>query len=493
MPAPIDPPGSPDGTPLYRQLAERLTTAITSGALTVGDKLPSVRQAAREQSLSVSTVVQAYRQLEDARLIEARPKSGYFVAPLRRRLAEPETSAPPTESMPVDISSMIERLMQLVGDPSYISFGAACPAAELFAEEKLRRAFSQAALRHRAQLTQYPLVPGDDSLRRAVARRALAWGCTLDPRDIVLTNGCNDAVGLCLQAVTKPGDIVALESPTSFGFLQVLEALHLRALEIPTHPRHGLSVEALAFALQTQPVRAVMAVPTLGNPLGASMPLAERKRLAQLLAVHQVPLIEDAIYNDLAEREEHRRAVKSFDSEGLVMLCSSFSKTVAPGLRVGWVEAGRWTVPLRRIKTALSGGHTSLTELAMADLLTQPGHEPHLRRLRQTIARRVDEARALVADSFPRGTRVTDPPGGLMLWLELPEGSDSVALFRACLEERIVFAPGTLFSASERYRHCLRLSVGGTWTEVQQRALRRIGALAQQLLPRSEARLVLAA
>ncbi|HSW07267.1 PLP-dependent aminotransferase family protein [Aquabacterium sp.] len=477
--------------PLYLKLADRLSAAIASGALVPGGRLPSVRQCAREQSVSVSTVVQAYRHLEDARLIEARPKSGYFVAaaPLRK-LQEPDTSAPPTESVAVDIGSLSERVMQLAVDPAYISFGAACPAPELFPQERLRRAFSRAALRHRAQLCQYPLVPGEDSLRRAVARRALAMGCTLDPRDIVLTNGCNDAVGLCLQAVTKPGDIVALESPTSFGFLQVLEALHLRALEIPTHPRHGLSVDALSLALSTQPVRAVLAVPTLANPIGASMPLAERKRLAQLLAQHQVPLIEDAIYNDLAERDEHRRAVKSFDTEGLVMLCSSFSKTVAPGLRVGWVEAGRWTTPLRRLKTALSGGHTSITELVMADLLMQRGYEPQLRRLRQVLARHVDEARGLIGESFPRGTRVTDPQGGMMLWVELPPALDSLALFKACLDERIVIAPGTMFSATDRYRHCIRLSVGGPWGDVQRQALRRVGQLAQVLL---RARLPLAA
>ncbi len=465
--------------PLYLQLADRLAGAIRTGALGAGDRLPSVRQCAREQSLSVSTVLQAYRHLEDGRVIEARPRSGYFVAaPQRRLLPEPEPSTPPADSLAVDIATLAERVMQAAADPTLISFGAACPAADFFPEERVRRALSQATLRHRAVLCQYPQVPGDEQLRRAIARRALAFGCTLDPRDIVLTSGTTESVGLCLQTVTRPGDTVALESPTSFGFLQVLQALHLRALEIPTHPRHGLSVDALELALRTQPVRALLAVPTLSNPLGASMPLAERRRLAQLLARHQVPLIEDAIYNDLAERDEHRRAVKGFDADGLVMLCSSFSKTVAPGLRVGWVDAGRYTPQLRRLKAALSGGHSTVTEIAMADLLTQPGYEPQLRRMRQAIARRVDDARRQIADSFPRGTRITDPPGGIMLWLELPAAVDSLALYKACLDERICIAPGTMFSATDRYRHCIRLSVGGPGDEAQSRALRRIGQIA---------------
>ncbi|WP_395699494.1 PLP-dependent aminotransferase family protein [Aquabacterium sp.] len=471
---------SPATDPLYLQLSDRIAAAIRRGTLAPGDRLPSVRQCAREQSLSVSTVLQAYHHLEDARLIEARPKSGYFVAAAARRLAEPELSAPPADSLAVDVATLAERVMQSASDPQIVSLGAACPEAGLFSQDKLRRALSQATLRHRAQLCQYPQVPGEDALRRAIARRALPLGCTLDPREIVLTNGCTEAVALCLQTVTQPGDIVALESPTSFGFLQILEALHLRALEIPTHPRHGLSVEALAFALQTQAVRALVAVPTLSNPLGASMPLAERRRLAQLLAEHQIPLIEDAIYNDLAERDEHRRTVKSFDTEGLVMLCSSFSKTLAPGLRSGWVEAGRFGAPLRRLKAALAGGHTSVTELALADLLQQPGYEPGLRRLRQAVSHRVAEARGLIAEAFPRGTRVTNPPGGIMLWVELPQEIDSLALYKACLDEHICIAPGTMFSATDRYRHFIRLSVG-RWTDAERRALLRIGEIAHTM------------
>ncbi len=475
QPAPQADAGS--AAPLYQQLTERLTDAIRSGALRPGSRLTSVRQAARDHQVSVATVLLAYRQLEDAQLVRAVPKSGYFVASSPRALLEPATSAPPPDALAVDVSSLSERVLQLAADPQVVSFGTACPAPDMYPQERIRRALSQATLRQRALLVKYPLVPGEDALRGAIARRALGMGCTLDPRDIVITNGCNESVRLCLQAVTKPGDTVALESPTSFGFLQILEALHLKALEIPTHPRHGLSVDALDLALQTQPVRALLAVPTLQNPLGASMPLAERRRLAQLLARHQVPLIEDVIYNDLAERDEHRRAVKAFDTDGLVMLCGSHSKTVAPGLRIGWLEAGRFGTPVRRLKAALSGANTPVVEMAMADLLTQPGYEPHLRRLRQAIAPRIAEARALIAEHFPRGTRVTDPQGGIMLWVELPTSVDSLLVFKACLDEGICVAPGTMFSATDRYRHCLRISVGSGWGDAQRLALRRVGVM----------------
>ncbi len=483
---------APDAT-LYLQIAEHIARSIRSGTLSKGERIPSVRELARQQGVSHSTVVQAYRSLEDARLVEARPRSGYFVASRPVKLPEPEATVPPSRSLPVDVSSLGAQVMQLAVDPAFISFGAACPSGELFSEDRVRRAVSRAAQRHRASLTRYPIGPGNETLRRAIARHCIALGCQLDPRDLVVTNGCLEAISLCLRAVTQPGDVVALESPSYFGFLEILESMHLRALEIPTHPRTGLSLDALQLAFDTQPIKAVLAVPTLSNPLGSCMPAAERKRLAQMVARHNVPLIEDVLYNDLAEQDDKRRAVKAYDTTGHVMMCGSFSKTVAPGIRLGWVEAGRWGAQVRRLKAVHAGAHTELLELAMADLLTQPGHESQYRQLRSTVAARVDQARDLIAEHFPKGTRVTDPAGGFILWVELPETIDSMHLFQACLAEKICFAPGTMFSATDRYRHCIRLGVGGQWDRAQRDALARIGALASLLQkaarpPRSEAR-----
>lgn len=468
---------------LYLQIADHIARSIRAGTLARGERIPSVRELARQQGVSMSTVLQAYRLLEDQRLVEARPRSGYFVSAVRTpRPPEPDTSLPPAVSQAVDVSSLGAQVMALAMDPSYISFGAACPSGELFAEERVRRAVARAAQRYRRSLCRYPSTGGHEALRRAIARHALGMGCQLDPRELLVTNSCLESISLCLRAVTQPGDVVALESPSYYGFLEILESLNLRALEIPTHPRHGISLDALQLAFDTQPVKAVLAVPTLSNPVGASLPLAERKRLAAMVAAKGIPLIEDVLYNDLAEQDDKRRAVKAFDSTGHVMICGSFSKTVAPGIRLGWLDAGRWGAQVRRLKAVHSGGHTELLELAMADLLTQPGNESGYRQLRSTIAARVDEARGLIAESFPRGTRVTDPAGGYILWVELPTAIDSVALFRACLAEKICIAPGTMFSATDRYRHCIRLGVGGRWDDAQRDGLRRVGAMARNML-----------
>jgi DNA-binding transcriptional MocR family regulator len=470
---------------LYAQIADSLANAIRSGALRRGERMPSVRRVARERNVSLATATQAYRALEDARLVEARPRSGYFVAARPSPIAEPQASQPPLTAQAVDRSTLAAQVLRLAEDPSVISFGAACPGAELFDADRLRRAVARTAARQRHTLARYAQPPGHDEARRAVARHALRLGCMLDPARLLLTHGCLESIALCLRAVTQPGDVVALESPTYFGFLEILEQLQLKALEIPTDPRHGLSVDALQLALDTQPVKAVVVVPTLSNPVGATMPLAERRRLAELAAACGLPVIEDAIYHDFAGDHERARAVRSFDTSGHVMLCSSFSKTLAPGLRLGWVDAGRWHARVQRLKATTSGGQSGVVELAIAELLSQPGLEAGLRSLRQRVAQRLDEARELIAASFPAGTRATAPSGGFILWVELPPGLDSMRLYEACLDERIVVAPGTLFSATERYRHCIRLGVGGAWDAAAHRALRRVGEIATDLAQRA--------
>ncbi len=268
---------------LYLQIARTLATSIRTGVLARGERLPSLRDLAAQHGVSLSTAVQAYRALEDMRLVETRPRSGFFVAARPPRPPVPEATQPPADSREVDIDALAAHTLRFAHEEGYISFGAAGPSDELFSVERIRRTVMRAAQRHRAVLCEYALGSGHETLRRAIARYALRLGCQLQPRDIVATNSCLESITLCLRAVTRPGDIVALESPTYFGFLEILQSLHLRALEIPTHPRDGLSLDALELALATQPVKALLISPTLSNPLGGSLPTPERKRLARMV------------------------------------------------------------------------------------------------------------------------------------------------------------------------------------------------------------------
>ena len=474
--------------PLYQQIAQTLAQLIHSGAFKVGQRLPSVRATALAQGVSISTAMQAYRQLEEQGLVQARPKAGYFVR-RAQRIAQPGLSTPPQRSFLLERQSRSEAFAMLHQPGDRATFGGFTPqSSELFDEDRLRVAIGRASRVHRHSLTEYNKADaGRPALRQAVAQRALQLGCALDASDIVITASCTQAVSLCLRAVTQPGDVVALESPTFFGYLDLIESLGLRVLEIPTHPATGLSLPALELALDTQPVKAVLAAPTLSNPLGSVMPLAAKQRLVRLLAQRRVPLIEDVVFNDLLSGDKRRKAAKSWDTEGNVMICGSFAKTLTPGIRLGWVEAGRWRDAVATHKRLQGAATNVVLEEALADLLTQGSYEAHLRRLTASMRQRRHEARHLIAHHFPPGTRVSNPPSGDTLWLELHPAIASMDLFKRCASEGITFGPGELFTATDRYRNCLRLNFSGPWNAITMQALARIGEIARQMLERPAA------
>ena len=453
--------------PLYAQIGQRLAQMIDGQVFRAGQRLPSVRELATQNGVSVSTAVQAFHWLEERHLVNARPKAGYFVAPRSKGPALPATSRPPRHSLAVsrvsrsELIAAVQPLDDSAGVPpsALISFGGACPRdPQFFDMDRVRIAVTRAARVHRRSLIEYTDTAGTPALRTAIAQRALHLGCTLRAEDIITTASCTQALGLDL-----------------------IESLGLRVLEIPTHAKQGMSLAALQLALDTQPVKAVLSVPTLSNPLGSVMKLSDKRALVQMLAARQVPLIEDVVFNDLLAADERRRAAKSFDTEGGVMVCGSFAKTVASGLRLGWVEAGRWKAAVTTLKRVQGAATNIVLEQALADLLTQGGYEARMRRLAGLMRERLTEARRLVSGSFPRGSRISDPQAGYTLWVELPGDLDAMALYRLCLAEGLLFGPGALFTATGRFRHCLRLSFAGTWGDAERRGLLRIGELARQM------------
>lgn len=473
----------PVSQPLYLQVASRLAALINSGTFQSGQRLPSVRDIAAQEGVSISTAMQAFRWLEDKGLAQAKPKAGYFVRHARQRIALPLTGQPPAHSVAVNRSSRIDVIRRDGDFVTDVDLGGYSPVqSELFDENRLRVALARAVRVHRRSLVAYDNEAGVQALQNAVAQRALHLGCSLRGDDITITSGCIHAISLCLMAVTRPGDVVALESPTFFGFLDLLNAMNLRVVEIPSHPRTGLSLPALQFALDTQSVKAVLAVPTLSNPLGAIMSLRNKKALVNLLAQYKVPLIEDVAFNDLLASDERRRAAKAFDQDAGVMVCGSFSKTLTPGIRLGWVEAGRWKDRVATLKNVQGASTNVVLEYALADLLTQSAYESQMRRLSASMKVRLNEARRLVSEHFPKGTRVSHPPAGYTLWVELPLALDSMLLFESAIREGIKFGPGPLFSATDRYSHCLRLSFSGAWGDKQKNAVRRLGRMAQDQL-----------
>jgi DNA-binding transcriptional MocR family regulator len=462
---------------LYEAVADSISGMIASGTLRPGERVPSVRRLSTQRRVSISTVLKAYEVLETRGMIEARPNAGYYVRHRAPFAEEPFTSQPPPAPQLVGISALVQEVLD-ARKPGVVSFGAACPSHELMPTRKLQRVLSSVARRRPTSLTQYVLPPGNEELRRQIARHALDFGCNLAAKDIIVTNGAMEAMNLCVRAVAKPGDTIALESPTYFGLLQICESLGIKALEIPTHPREGISLDAMEFALERSKVAAVALMANAQNPLGFTMPDENKKRLARMLDKHRVPLIEDDVYGDIYYGERRPLPVKAFDRSGNVMLCSSFTKTVAPGFRLGWVAPGRWHAQVQMLKFINSVGSPEALQLTVAEFLSNGGYERQLRSLRKAFREQVAHVCAAVSEYFPAGTRITRPAGGFIIWVELPEGSDSVGLFRQAMKHNISFGPGVLFSASDRYRNCMRMGCAEPWSPRTEQAIAALGRLA---------------
>lgn len=470
---------------LYESVATEISTLIHSGTLGPGERVPSVRRLSRQKRVSISTVLQAYQVLENRGLIEARPQSGYYVRTPLRSAAEPAVSKPPRTPQLVGVHALVSRVLDDALQPELVQFGAAVPGAELVPTANLQRIVSGIARRQPRCMATYGLPPGREELRRQVALHARDWGVNLTAGEIIITNGCIEAVNLCLRAVAKPGDVIALESPTYFGLLQIIESFGMKALEVPTHPRSGISLEALEVAIEREKVKACVLMPNVSNPLGSTMPEQNKKRLVRLLDRHDIPLIEDSVYSALHFSATPPFAAKAYDRKGSVMLCSSFTKTLAPGLRVGWVAPGRYYPQVQMLKFISSVGVSDLLQLTIAELLENGGYGRLLRVLRRTYVNQVELVKHAVCRYFPPETKVTRPSGGFVLWVEMPERVDSIELYRQALKARIGIAPGSMFSASNRYRNCMRVNCGMPWSDRVERALARLGALAHELLEES--------
>ena len=472
---------SQDGN-LYEQVADRIRSLILEGTLQPGDRLPSVRKLREQLSVSISTVLEAYRLLEDQGLIEARPQSGYFVKRLLLvRPDEPNQSVLPKPNFPVEVS-LAFRVSSTMRNPDNVQLGAAIPGLELLPISALNRLMSQVVRTHPDLSHSYHLPKGCEQLRHEVAKRLMNVGCSVTPEEVVITNGASEAIYLSLRAVTRPGDTVAIESPTYYGFLETLETLHLKALELPTHPQEGVSLEHLESALQERKIAACVLVSNFSNPLGSCMSDVKKKQLVALLNQYDLPLIEDDIYGDLYFEGTRPKAVKAFDTEGRILYCASASKTLSPGLRVGWSVAGRYRVKIEQLKMSMNWMTALAPQLTVAAFLANGGYDRHLRQLRRAYQAQITRMTQAICEYFPAETKVSRPTGGYVLWLQLPDEFDVMALYEEALEHNISIAPGIMFSPTNNYGNCLRLTAGIPWTEAIDQAMQKLGYLIKRQL-----------
>ena len=466
------------GSHRYEQLANLIVDMIDNGTFAPGMRLPSVRAISTEHGISVTTVLQAYRWLEDRGVLVARPQSGFYVAARQGgALALPSASRLRSKASTVSISGAVAALLEHASNSALVPLGCAVPDATLLKSHKLDLALSHAARQHGARYNVYGTPRGDLRLRQEISRRALRIGHALSPDDVVITSGCTEALILALTSVAKAGDTIAVESPTYFGLLHTLEVLGLKALELPTDPTCGVQVDALARVLDTEPVAACLLSSSFSNPLGSLMPEAQKREVLTLLSRHGVPLIEDDVYGEIHFTRERPKPFIALDGGANTIYCGSFSKSLAPGYRIGWIIPGAFAQQVLDRKLAFSLCSPVLPQVAFAEFLASGAFDAHLRRLRRILEENLRRMTRTVEASFPVETRVSRPDGGFALWVELPKGFDSRALFDAALEHGICFAPGDVFSAGRRFRNCLRLSAGSAWSERIEKGVRRLGEL----------------
>jgi len=470
--------------PLYEEVAGKIDYLIEQGTLRPGDRVPSIRKLSKQLQVSINTVKEAYNLLEDRCLLEARPQSGYYV---RARLpglpAEPVVDPPAINPADVNLSNVYRYVMRDLLDTKLLQLGLAVPNPELLPIEKLNRMLARETRRFPMQAVSYDLPPGNSRLRKQIARRLMLSGCTLSPDQIVITSGCVEAVVLALRALCKPGDTVAIESPVYFNFLQMIQDLGLKALEIPVSPSGGISLEALEYALarNAEQVKACIVISNFNNPLGSSLSKSDKERLVRMLEEYDIPLIEDDIYGDLSFSDERPSVAKAFDKSGNVLLCSSFSKTIAPGYRVGWIAPGRYQEQIERGKMLVNVASSSPPQLAIAELLANGGYEHHLRTVRRAYAKQVAQMAEAIGRVFPEGTRVSRPQGGFVLWVEMPTAVDSLVLYEDAKKNGIAIAPGPIFSVEGKYRNCLRINAA-CWNAAVEVAIETLGRLAAEQL-----------
>lgn len=467
---------------LYCQVIDLVSENIDSGTLKPGDRLPSLRKMSQAAGVSIPTVRQAYIELERQRRIESRPQSGFYVRPQagnRLVRAAPSSSGQPST---MKCRSLMERVYDGINDPGLVPLGIANPCMAKPAAKALHRAMKRVMARAEERAIGYASTLGEPALRRQIAWHYLdTIGAQVDPDHIAITNGGQEALLLALQAVAKAGDVIAVETPTYHGLLELIDSLGMLAVEVETCPEEGVTLSELRRTLEQHGVKVCMFATTLGNPLGVTMPERDRRRLVDLLDEYEVTLIEDDVYGDL-RFDGTRPAPAQFQrASERIITCGSFSKTAAPGYRMGWVVAPQHIDQIARLKRAFSCSSGLLQQLTLADFLATGDYARHLKALRPILKTNADRMSALVAEHFPATTRTSRPAGASVLWLELPGQVDAVQLFDDAIAAGISIAPGAIFSPSERYSNFIRLSFGHPWSERTEDAMRWLGKRATEL------------
>ena len=462
----------------YEKVEKRIMGMISQGMLNPGEKLPSLRSVSRNMGFSLTTVIQAYAELEKKGVIQSRERSGFFVHPDLSPLDKPDKgeafNANPTS---VNLSSRIQAVLDMVGRHNVLPFGVACPSEAVLPGKKLATIMGRVCREFPARSMEYETITGSAELKTQLAMRCMESGMQTGPGDLIITSGALEGISIALRALTRPGDNVIVQSPTYYCFLQLLEVLKLRAIEVPSCPESGISPNDVAQALSRFNISAAVLCPTYNNPDGSLTTESAKREITRMMAQRNIPLIEDDVYGEVSFTQPRPRTCKNFDQDKNVILCSSFSKTLAPGYRIGWMLPGKYFDRCLEVKATTNVCTATPPQLALAEALKSGLYDQHIKRYLKVIADQMQTIRYSVGRYFPEGTRATSPSGGLALWLELDRSVHGRKVFEKALEQNVGIVPGFLFSPSDRFTNFIRLTVTGRWDREMEEGIKVLGEI----------------
>ncbi len=460
----------------YQVLSKQLTQGIKSGRWKSGERLPSVRELCLSQSLSKATVLHALHQLEAEGLLEARPKSGYFVKAAKQhkqRPPQPSLSKPTPQS--VNVPTLFRDIMKHSAAFDILPGAGGNEASSHIIE--LNRHISRAMRNHPENKAMYYNEPaGDLALRSQITERYRQFDLSINPDQFCITSGCQNALFLALMTTCKPGDNVIVESPAFYGVLQLLEQLQLNVIEVPASAETGLDINAFESTLKTWQVTACVVTPAFATPTGATIPDQNKARLMTLADHYDIAVIEDDIYGDLFFGTRPT-PLKALDSQERVILCSSFSKALSRDLRIGWISGGRWHEKITQLKLVTHLASSQSLQQGLASFMAEGCYRRHLGHYRQRLKQQRDQLVGVIRDYWPNSTLFSVPEGGLALWLEMDSSLNMQAAYLRALEKSIILTPGSLFSATGQYQNYLRLSFTHPITGARKKALQTLAAI----------------
>jgi DNA-binding transcriptional MocR family regulator len=460
---------------LYKKIADDIAQHIKKGTWKRGDKVPSIRKVTELYDISFSTALKAYYELEKNFFIEARPQSGYYVCFSASRLRHVVQTKKADGEITLD--SIIQNVYDNLNRKDLINLSMGVPSDELLPIAKLNKAMSTALRKMDGSGTSYDSVSGNKKLRSLIAKRSITWGGHLSEEEVVLTNGCINAVAYALMATTEKGDTIAVQSPTYFGLLQLAESLGLNVIELPNNDNNEFDIDAWKALIKKNVVKALLLISNFSNPLGTCISDTHKKELVQLAELYTIPIIEDDLYGELFFGDKRPSACKTFDQTGIVLWCSSVSKTLAPGYRVGWIAPGRFLQKVQKIKLFQSMATTAITQEAIAFFWETNRYENHLIKMRKLLYQNSIQFIKSIRENFPENCKVTSPSGGLALWVELDKEIDGLELYGDALRQNISIAPGRMFTLGKKYTNCIRLSYGMPWNDKIESSLKALGRI----------------